>query len=589
LKKFPVTRTRWVLPLIFILLIAADLFVYASVRNHPLVNYDDPAYVGENAMVRGGLSSAGVVWAFTTNAQNNWHPLTWISHMLDVQLWGMNVGMHHLTNLVFHIANTLLLFWVFYRMTDSPWRSAFVGALFGVHPVHVQSVAWVSERKDVLSAFFWILAMLAYVAYARKPEWKRYLLVFAALALGLMAKPMLVTLPLILLLMDFWPLDRKEPFRRLVLEKVPLMVLVGASSVVTFVVQSQGAVAKLENAPVGLRFQNALQSYLAYIGKMFWPSDLALLYPYRFQVPVWQTVTAFVVMAGITILAVWFARRRPYFAVGWLWYVVSLVPVIRLVQVGVQSMADRYTYIPYIGLFVVIAWAIPKHPAFAPGGFAAVVLLAFVAREQTQLWRNSITLWRHTVRVTVDNPHARANLGNELLREGRREEAIEHLLEAVRLDPRYLEAQYNLGIALMNLGRVEEAAVHFQEAVAIKPDYADAHNNLGLLLAVQRKPEEALTHYSEALRLNPKHVEGHSNIGVLMMALGRTDEAFAHFTEALRLDPANARAHNNLAGALTMQGKFDEAIREYSEALRINPGYAEARSRLELLLGRRSQ
>jgi tetratricopeptide (TPR) repeat protein len=582
-------KSRGILPLIFLLLIVADLFVYASVRNHPLVNYDDPAYVGENAMVHGGLSAEGLAWAFTTDTQMNWHPLTWLSHMLDVQLFGMNLGMHHLTNLFFHIVNTLLLFWVFYRMTESSWRSAFVAALFGVHPAHVQSVAWVSERKDVLSTLFWLLTMLAYVAYARKPEWKRYLLVFAALALGLMAKPMLVTLPLILLLLDFWPLHRKGTLPRLILEKVPLMVLVAASSVVTFLVQSQGAVAKLENAPVGLRLQNALQSYLAYIGKMFWPADLALIYPYRFQVPAWQTITACIVLAGITFLAIWIARRRPYVFVGWAWYVVSLIPVIGLIQVGVQSMADRYTYIPYIGLFVAIAWMIPKHPAFAPAGIAVLVLLAIAARNQADLWRSSITLWRHTVNVTVDNPHARANLGNELLGQGRREEAVEQYLEVVRLDPRYLEAQYNLGIALMNLGRVDEASVHFGEALAIKPDYADAHNNLGLLLAVQRKPEEALVHYNEALRLNPKHVEGHSNIGVLLMTLGRTDDALDHFNEALRLDPSNARAHNNLAGALTMQGRVDDAIREYAEALRINPGYTEARSRLELLLSKRTQ
>lgn len=364
-------------------------------------------------------------------------------------------------------------------------------------------------------------------------------------------------------------------------EKVPLLVLVAASSVVTFLVQSQGAAAKLENLSVGSRVANALQSYLAYIGKMFWPADLALIYPYRFNVPVWRTVVAFAILAGITLLALWFARRRPSVVVGWLWYVLSLVPVIGLVQVGIQSMADRYTYIPFIGLFVAIAWAVPRLPVVAV--VIVVAVLAFAARSQTELWKDSIGLWKHTVRVTVGNPHAHINLANELVKNGHHLEAVAHFLEVVRLDPSFLDAHYNLGIALLGLGRTEEATIYFRQALALKPDYADAHNNLGMVLTVQRKPDEALKHYSEALRLAPGHVEAHSNVGVLLMQLGRTDDALVHFTEASRLNPSSARAHNNLAGALATQGKIDEAIREYSEALRIDPNYAEARNRLETL------
>jgi tetratricopeptide (TPR) repeat protein len=396
----------------------------------------------------------------------------------------------------------------------------------------------------------------------------------------LAAKPMLVSLPLILLLMDFWPLGRRG-LPRLLWEKLPLLLLVVVSSVVTFVVQSRGAAAKLENLSVGARMANALQSYLAYIGKMFWPTDLALLYPYRFDVPLWKTAAALVVLIGITAVAVWLARRRPYVLVGWLWYLISLVPVIGLVQVGVQGMADRYTYIPFVGLFVAIAWVLPKLPVVVP--IAVVGILAVAARGQAELWQSSVGLWKHTVRVTVENPQAQINLANELLKSGQDLDAVAHFLEAVRLDPRFLDAHYNLGITLLRLGRTEEAANYFRQAIAIKPDYADAHNNLGFVMAVQRKPEEAERHYSEALRVNPEHVEAQSNIAVLLMQLGRTDEALSHFREALRLNPSSAKAHNNLAGALATQGRIDEAIQEYTEALRIDPGYADARNRLETL------
>jgi protein O-mannosyl-transferase len=580
-------QARWVC----LALIAVNLIVYASVRHHDFVNFDDDDYVTANPVVLRGLTWHGVAWAFTTEHAVNWHPLTWLSHMLDVQLYGLDAGAHHLTNLLFHIGNTLLLFGLLHRMTGALGRSAFVAGLFAVHPLHVESVAWVAERKDVLSTLFWMLTLWAYIEYVKRPDLRqssrrRYAAVLLFFALGLMAKQMLVTLPLVLLLLDFWPLGRVgigpnpaggwAPARDgwatagcLVSEKLPLLALAVASSIATFVIhQRGGAVIILSAIPLQLRIENALVSYVVYIGKMLWPAGLAVLYPYPQSLSAWSVAVAFVTLTGISVAVIWAAPRRPYLPVGWFWYLGTLVPVIGLIQVGDQTIADRYTYIPLIGLFIIVAWGAPDLlvrwplrrvvlPKIALPAAACLVILAcaITARGQLEYWEDSTTLWTHTLAVTTRN-----NI-----------------------------AHNNLGATLADQGKTDEAIAHYSEALRIKSDYADAHNNLGVALADQGKFDEAIAHYSEALRIKPGYSDAHSNLGIALADQGNLDEAIAQFTEALRINPDSAKAHNNLGVALASQGKLDEAIAQFTEALQVKPDYADARNNLELALARRGK
>lgn len=624
----------WI-PLLCLVLIALNLYVYAPVRSYPFVNFDDASFVEGNSMVKHGLTGDGLRWAMTAETVSNWHPLTMMSHMLDVQLYGMNAGMHHTTNVVFHTANTLLLFLVLLFMTGKTGRSVVVAALFGVHPLHVESVAWIAERKDVLSTFFGLLTLLAYVAYVRKPGWRRYLPVVVALALGLMAKPMLVTLPVILLLLDFWPLDRKLPMKRLVLEKLPLFALSVASSVVTLVVQRRGgSVIQLIDIPFTGRLANALASSIAYVGKMFWPGDLAVFYPFRTDVSWMVSGAAALVLIATTAAVLRFARTRPYLAVGWFWYGITLLPVIGLVQVGVQAMADRYTYIPSVGVFVAVVWTVselldrmPNGKTMATVAAALVIgLFAVEARSQVHYWKDSETLWRHTLDVTTDNFMAQGNLAFTLQQDGRVDEALQHYREALRLNPRspeahnglgailgdrmqldeavshlstalqlrpnYPEAYYNLGTVLLRQGQVSEAESYLLKAIELKSDYADAHSNYGYLLSLKGRTDEAQAHYRSALDADRDHVGAHSNLGILLIRMGKTEEGFAHLSEVVRLKPSNAQSHNNLAAALVEMGKPEEALREYNEALRLNPDYTDAHNHLGSLLmklGRRDE
>src|SRR5262245_30695964 len=549
-------------------LIAVNLFIYAGVWAFDFVNYDDPGYF-DNSYVGAGLTWQGLSWAFRTGTMYNWHPLTWLSYMLDVQLFGLHPSVLHTTNLLLHIASTLLLFLVLYQMTGMAGRSSFVAGMFAAHPLHVESVAWISERKDVLSTLFWMLTLLAYVRYARQPRADRYLLVFGCLALGLMAKPMLVTLPFVLLLLDFWPLRRWQPGEksttaaRLVIEKIPLVALAAMSSIVTFIVQKgSGAVARLDLLPMSERLQNMFIAYAAYIGKMLWPSRMAAFYVYYSRIPSWWIIAALALIM-MSILAIKAAGKYPFVPVGWFWYLGTLVPVIGLVQVGLQSMADRYTYVPSIGLFIVVAWGLPEISAIRPywnsllpaAAGLALLLCAVTARAQTQYWSNTKVLWDHALEVTSNN---------------------------------YI-AQNNLGGFLKQIGKPADALPHYQEAVRLKPDYADAYNNMGTVLAALGKPEQAIESYNEALRLNPEHAEGHQNLGIAMENLGRLDEARVHLSEAIRLKPDFANAHNALASLFFRQGKIDEAVAEYSEAVRLRPDFSDAHSNLGAALLRKDR
>ena len=574
--------------LVCLILTVAILAVFWPVRNHEFVSFDDDLYVTQNAHVQAGLTGEAVAWAFTTTHAANWHPVTWLSHMLDCQLYGLNSGGHHFTNLLIHLVNAILLFVVLEGMTAATWRSAFVAALFALHPLHVESVAWVAERKDLLSAFFWLLTMGFYLRYVRRPQLNRYLLVLLSYALGLMAKPMLVTVPFVLLLLDYWPLDRFQfgqwgPATRsrtsrslnfrlqrslifhLVLEKAPFFGLATVSSIVTFLVQhGAGTVESLDVLPLQTRFINTLVSYLSYIEKMIWPHDLAVFYPHPGNsLPMWQAAGAGLLLLAISVLVLRVIRRHPYLATGWLWYLGTLLPVIGLVQVGSHAMADRYTYVPLIGLFIIIAWSLGDlltkwpHRRIALALATVVPLSALVIYTSIQIrhWQNSITLFQYTLEVTSDNWLGHNSLGNALAAEGKIGDAIAHYRESLRIKPDNARAHNNLGISLAKHKKPDVAIAHFREALQIKPDFADAHYNLGILLSQRGKATDAVAHYRQAMRIKSDDAELHNNVANALLQQGKITEAIAHYRQALRIRPDDALARNNVGIALTMQQK----------------------------------
>ena len=589
-------------------LLLAVFLVFGQTVGHEFINYDDDQYVYENPQVTGGLTARGVSWAFTTDYANNWHPLTWISHMLDCQIYGLQAGGHHLTNVLLHAAAVILLFLVLWRMTGFLWRSAIVAAVFAIHPLRAESVAWVVERKDVLSGLFFMLTLWAYVGYARRPfSLVRYLTVAVLFALGLMAKPMLVTLPFVLLLLDYWPLgrvglpqaeDKSFSFpRRVVVEKLPLMALTAASCAATFIAQSK-AVANLDAIPISLRIANALVSYVAYIRELFYPMGLAVFYPYPGDgLPIWQVAASTLTLTGISIAALAWRRRFPYLFVGWFWYVGMLVPVIGLVQVGSHSMADRYTYLPQIGLCMAVTWGVAQVTAswryrrWACGiasALAVLVLMGFAWR-QTSYWQDSETLWTRALACTTHNDIAHNNLGNTLADRGQIDEAIAHYQKALEIKPGYVEAHNNFGMALARCGQVDTAIAHYQMALEIMPGSAEVHNNLGNALAGRGQVDAAIVHFQKALEIKPDYVEAYNNLGNALLSRGQVDAAIAHFGKALEIKPDYAKGYNNLGIALARRGQIDEAIAHFRKALEIKPDYAAARNNLGLALRQRGQ
>jgi Tfp pilus assembly protein PilF len=571
-----------------LILITAVLLVYWQVGDHEFINYDDNVYITDNAQVQKGLTSKGIIWAFTTSHTGNWHPLTWISHMLDCELYGLNPGGHHLTSVLLHMANAILLFVVLRWMTGAIWRCGLVAVLFALHPLHVESVAWAAERKDVLSTFFWMLTMVAYVHYVNRPGGKRYFLVLVTFFLGLMVKPMLVTLPFVLLLLDYWPLDRfkpravtgsvedqalgfrssgddKSPILKAVMEKTPLFLMSLFSCVVTVMAQQEaGAISTLEIVPFKLRIANGLVSFVAYMGKMIWPQDLAVFYPYPVSdLQIWKPVAAGLFLLIVSTVALWVAQRCRYVLVGWLWYLGTLVPVIGLVQVGEQAMADRYTYVPLIGLFIVVVWGFAdlvkgwRSRRWVVSVLAAVMVLALMAGSWLQVayWKNSVKLFKHALDVTSNNYVAHYTLGNALALQGNLAGAVSHYNKALQSNPNFAEAHNNLGNALALQGNLTGAASHYNKALQINPDHAEAHLNLAVGLDRQGKHQEAIQHYAEVLRINPHDAQSHNNLGVALAEQGRLKEAVAHFTEALRIDPDFKEAQRNLDLSLGLMNK----------------------------------
>jgi tetratricopeptide (TPR) repeat protein len=609
-------RNRFLVLAISFGLFLATLLIYAPVYHFGFVNFDDPDYVTRNPHVRDGLTSSSVVWAVTSTEAANWFPATRLSHLIDVEIFDLQPGGHHFTNAFLHALATVFLFAFLQAATGAAWPSAIVALFFAIHPLHVESVAWIAERKDVLSALFWFVALWSYVR-------RRYWLTLLTFCLGLMSKPMVVTLPFVLLLLDIWPL--RQPLRSALRVKIPMLALSAASASFVYAIQrSSGAVREVGQFPLGLRVENAMVSYAIYIVKMFWPARLAVFYPYPNQLPVWQIALSALLLTGISILAFRERGSRPYLAVGWLWFLGTLLPVIGLIQVGSQARADRYMYLPMVGLGIMLVWGLKevlKNKIAISAAIVACLACAVLCEAQIQYWRNSETLFRHALDVTTDNYLAHHNLGVSLADEGRFPEAIQQYQAALQIEPEAANVQTDYGNALAKSGRMPEAIAHYQaalralpespivhndlanalaatpgrmpEAIAeyqtalrLKPDYEEARNNLaqaqsngaemqyniGVDLAKSGKPELAIPYFEEALRLKPDYVDAHNNLGVVLAGTGRTPEAISQFEAALRIDPNSADAHVNLGIALSgMLGRKPEAIRHFEAALRIKP------------------
>ena len=623
--------TTW---LMAVLLVLVTITLYWPATSHDFVNYDDDMYVKDNTHVTSGLTLENARWAFRTDYAGNWHPVTWLSHMLDCQIFGLNPWGHHLTGVLLHALNAGLVFMWLRLMTGATWRSLLVAALFALHPLRVESVAWVSERKDVLSGCFGLLALIAYARYAQGrrqnaecrmqkpatptahhapritfPPSTFYLLSLFFFALGLMSKPMLVTWPLVMLLLDYWPLRRMQnaaastthhvsrftfhvsrtTLLPLLFEKIPFFILVALMSVVTLVAQQHGgAVMGAKSLPVDARVGNALISYGRYLGKLFWPADLAIYYPHPGQWPLGKVVLAGGLILGISLLLFVTRRRTPVLLVGWLWFLATLIPVIGLVQVGGQAMADRYTYLPSLGVLILSVWGACeltrgwRHQVLVllvAGGGASLLCLA-LTRQQLGYWQNNETLFRQALEVTENNQIAHKSLGDALDKKGQTDEAIGHFQEAIRLKPGYADAHNNLGNTLLKKGQADEAIGRFQEAIRLKPGYANAYNNLGNALLKKGQPGEAIRQYQEAIRLEPADANTHYNLGNAFLKNGQPDEAIRQYQEAIRLKRDSPAACYNLGIVFGMKGQPDEAIRQFQEAIRLNPDYAEAHSNL---------
>ncbi|MGO9614405.1 MAG: tetratricopeptide repeat protein [Dissulfurispiraceae bacterium] len=574
--------------------------------NHQFLNYDDNAYVTSNPHVAGGLTGKNIIWAFTSVYAWNWHPITWLSHMVDVEFYDMNPRGHHLTNVAIHAVSSLLLLLFLFRFTGSLWKSSFVAALFALHPLHVESVAWVAERKDVLSALFWFITLFLYSEYVAKLKPMLYILSLFSFVLGLLSKPMLVTLPVVLLLIDFWPLNRYQHEEQergirqlsgraiaLIKEKIPFFLCSVISAVVTIYAQNKGVV--MENVytvPFGHSIENALISYVKYIGKTIWPHDLAVLYPMPLSFPLWQVVCSLLILLLLSAATVWAARRFPYLAVGWFWFLITLFPVIGLIQFGMQSMADRYSYIPVTGLFIMVAWGVPdltkglkrREGILALLAGAVIIASAALTWQQLGYWRDNISLFQHTLQVTKDNYVIMNNLGLALAEKGQVDAAIQEYQEGLRINPNVADLRNNLGIALAEKGDLAGAMQEYREALQISPNYTDAHNNLGLALAGERDLDAAIQEYREALRTSPNDMEAHNNLGLALAGKGDLDAAIREYREALQISPDFAAAHNDLGVALASKGDLDSAIQEFQEVLRIDPNDMKAHNNLGLVL-----
>lgn len=578
--------------LICLALAALTLAAYWPSLKLGFINLDDSLYVTGNPRVKAGLSWDNVRWAFTSLSAANWHPLTWLSYMLDVQCWGVNAKAMHAVNLALHILNTTVLFLCLQSMTGAMWRSAFASAVFAVHPLHVESVVWIAERKDVLSALFGLLAIWAYSGWRQRPSPGRYAIVVMMFAFSLMSKPMLVTLPCLLLLLDLWPLKHSVSIGRLIMAKIPLLAMAAGSCAITLYAQHAGqAMEALGSLTLAQRAANAMVAYGDYLLKTIWPVTLAIVYPHPGDWPIRRVIIAVVVVIGVSAISMALRRRQPHLLIGWLWFLGSLAPVIGLVQVGQQSMADRYMYVPMIGLIIMVAWTIPawtQTRAERAGvvALAATVIAALAWRTMDQIrhWSDSITLFEHASRVVKDNDLAHNQLAELLARRGDWNAASEHAASALRINPTATASHDYFGGILIETGQFDEAVAYFQEVIRAAPDSPQAHNNLGIALMRLGQLDEAIQHYHRALMLHPEYVSVHINLAQALSRQRNSLDAITHYQLALRLDPGRAIAHANLGLLLWQQQKPGEAIAHLREAVALNPDMAEARANLGILL-----
>ena len=568
------------------------LACYHPVSDYGFVNYDDPLYVTDNVHVKEGVTMEGLLWAFRDMKSTNWHPLTWFSHMLDWQLFRANAGGHHWTNVIFHLLNTILLFSVLRLMTGTLWRSACVAALFAVHPMNVESVAWVAERKNVLSTCLGLFTLLLYVFYIRKPGRKRYLPILTAFALGLMAKSMLVTLPFLMLLLDLWPMRRfpmhplKGDARRftegsqqapilpisfsgLLLEKIPLLLMASGSIALTLLAAQRGsALTTFTHFPLTVRLANSLHAYAAYIGKFFWPQDLAVFYPHPGTLALWQTILSGLLIASVTVLVLKQGRSRLYLLVGWFWFLGTLVPVIGLVQVGLQAMADRYAYLPIIGLFIMLVWGAEDLSGQSRRGRMAVIFLftllilagGLFTRHQLRFWESGRSLFTHALFVTERNDIAHSNLAQSLFQEGDWDEAVAHYREAIRINPKYANHYNNLGAVMVHQGKIDEAIGQYRMTLALNPSHVGALFNMGLAMESLGRLSEADSFYEAVLREDPEHVLAHRQLGVSAVKKGLYEKAIIHFQAALRLRPGDPALKEALSKASEQRGAVQKKL-----------------------------
>ena len=553
--------------LIYSVLILSILSVYVPVKDFDFINYDDDLYVYQNPRVLGGFTFKNILWSLTTFEASNWHPLTWISHMTDIQIFGLNAGGHHLTSVGFHILNTILLLVWLNTMTGEFWKSSFVAAVFALHPLHVESVAWIAERKDVLSTFFCFLALLYYTHYCQKKNRQQYLFSLFFFICALMAKPMVVTLPFVFLILDYWPFKRfpevfskKIPvhdiwvLKHLLVEKIPFLIFSFLSCWITLVAQ-QSTVLSTNSFPLIPRIANSLISYTEYLAKMVCPFPLAVIYPHPRMFSLWKLTASLFVILSISFLAILKIRRRPWLAVGWFWYIGTLMPVIGLVQVGVQGYADRYTYIPLIGIFIMIAWQVPemvqswRHKSIALSAGAAGILsvLWILTSFQIRHWENGITLFEHALQSTSENFVAHNNLGVLLAEKGKYDEANMHYHETLRIVPGFGDTCNNLGWISYKLGNYQEAILHYQEAIAYDPHAAQSYYSLANLYLNLGQISDASTYFLKALKIRPDYVEAMTKLAIVLVLIGKYDESLALFKKAIRINPDYADARKNMA------------------------------------------
>jgi len=579
-----------------LLLILLTLGVYNPAAYNDFVSFDDPAYVTSNPHVRAGLTWDTVKWAFRSTEQANWHPLTWLSHALDCQFFHLNPAGHHYTNVLLHAATAVLLFLFLQAATGFAWRSAMVAALFAIHPVNVESVAWAAERKNVLCMFFFVLMLLAYRWYAQRPGWKRYSLVALLFAMGLMSKPMLVTVPFLLLLLDYWPMGRtkEHSLGRLVAEKLPLLAMSAASSVVTIIAQEADGAIHSSDFTLSNRLQNAILSYARYVGKAIWPSDLAAFYPHRQHLPAWQVALAALLLVSITSAVLLFGRKQQYLAVGWFWFLGAMVPVIGLVQAGEQGMADRYAYLPFVGLFLAIIWAFSEWARehrisamyIAVTAFCVLGALMAVTHKQIGYWKNTRSLWAHTLSITDDNYVAEASMGAELVAEGEIQEAIKHLEAGIAINPRDPFSWLDLGVCEKRLGNVDQAVEDYEAALRLASDPSlrrAAYRNLGSIYRIQKDYVRASRSYESVLQILPDDFVGLTGLGLIAQKTGDLPHAIDYYSQAVKTEPSDAE-YLLLGQALAKAGRASEAQAAYAQAHKISSDWNATERAVDHLL-----